>query len=208
MTALLHYAFLKGWRDRSLPTFFLIPAAQITAIVIGFSYVKDALHYPFTGFPLDRFDAPIFFVIAPSFIATLSAFWTFRAEIETRAISSFVMASRPASVAAALILFAGATAFAGILLSFAMLVLLVADYPAQFAPLLGLGAVAAMVGASLGALFVTFSPQPMMLMSGLIVTGIVTTLIYRSVSMPLAGSILVVACIAASTFFVRRRCAA
>jgi hypothetical protein len=210
MIALLHYAFLKGMRDRSLPIFLLMMPAQVAAMLIGFSVIKRHLQYPLLGMEWGHGDVVIFSIILPSFVATLSAFWTFRSEVATRAIGSFVIASRPITVVVALIIFAAATATGGSIATTVTIAMLTAALPPEVASFASLGIIASLAGASLGALYVTISPQPAMLVWAFIAGLPLAPWILHPPSEPqllMIASLLSIVCIGVSAFLLRRRCA-
>lgn len=210
MIALMHYAFLKGMRDRSLPIFFLMGPVQLAAMLIGFSLIRRHLHYPLLTPDFDRGDVAIFTIVLPSIVATLSAFWTFRSEVATRAIGSFVVASRPITVVVALIVFAAATAIGGLMAMLGTFVVLLAALPPNLATFAALGVISAFVGGSLGALYVTISPQPAMLVwafiAGFPLAPWILDPAFRPRLLTIDGIVLIV-CIGVSTFLLRRRCA-
>jgi hypothetical protein len=205
----VHYAWLKGVRDRSLVIFALIPPMQFTAMVIGFSLDKRHLTYPFIG-PDWAGDFPGLAILIPAVVGSCSAFWMLRSEVATRAIDSFVVASRPVAVIAALVVTGTVTAAAGWLGGLAAILMLTADLPANLLTLASSGALAALAGASLGALYVTILPQPGMLVwavvAGLPLGPWIFDPASRSHLIPIALVVSIVA-MAASTFLLRRRCA-
>ncbi len=210
MNGLLHYAYLKGMRDRSLPIFVLCIPVQLMAMLIGYSVFHRHLQYPLMRLDWADADVTMISMLMPSVIATLSAFWTFRSEVATRAVGSFVIASRSITVVAALIAFAAATAIAGLIGALAMTALLTASFPSNFAALVSGGSIAALTGASLGTLYVAISPQPMMLVWAFIAGIPLVPWIFRdpgSVRSMMAAIALAVVCTGISTFLLRRRCA-
>ncbi len=210
MIALLHYAFLKGMRDRSLPIFVLMMPVQVAAMIIGYSVINRHLQYPLVGFDWDEGDVAVIAILLPSVVATLSAFWTFRSEVATRAIGSFVIASRPITVVLALIVFAAATATGGSIATTATIAVLTAGLPANLASLAALGILHSFVGASLGALYVTISPQPAMLVWAFIAGFPLAPWILDPASqsrLSMIAAVLSVVCIGVSAFLLRRRCA-
>lgn len=210
MRALLHYAYLKGMRDRSLPVFLLIPAAQFFAMITAFSGTTGHLRYPLKALNFDHGDLAAMSILLPSVVATMSAFWTFRSELATGAIGSFVIASRPIVVIAALVVFAAATGTGGIFGAVGTIALLTAEFPARLVSMIGTGAMAALSGAALGALYVTISPQPQMLVWSFIAGIPFVPFIFDPANwhrLPPIGLLLAIICIAVSTFLLRRRCA-
>ena len=211
MNALLHYAFLKGLRDRSLPIFFLLMPVQIAATMIaGGLMIRRRLRYPVIELStFDANDVMIFSFVVPWMVATLSAFWTFRSEVATRAISSFVIGSRPLSVVLALVAFAATTATAGLIAAAAMAALLLGTIPPFLASTVWVGTLFSIMGASLGALLVTISPQPAVLVWSIVVMfPLASRIVAKTPSLQAASTALVAAAaIAVSTFLLRRRCA-
>ena len=210
MNALLHYAWLKGMRDRSLPVFFAIAPIQIAGMIIGIAVSKRQVHYPLGALNFDEGDIAAITILVPSFVATLSAFWTFRSEVATRAINSFVMASRPLTVIAALVLFGFATAMAGVGGLIATALILTATVPADVASMVFTAAVASAAGASLGALYVTISPQTGMLLWASVAGIPLVPFIFDPANRPAllaVGTVISVVAITIATVLLRRRCA-
>ncbi|HUP49786.1 MAG TPA: hypothetical protein VNA04_13450 [Thermoanaerobaculia bacterium] len=210
MTALLHYAWLKGMRDRSLPVFFAIAPIQIAAMIIGFAVIKRQVRYPLAALNFDEGDIAAITILLPSFVATLSAFWTFRSEVATRAINSFVMGSRPLAVVASLVVFGFATAMAGVAALIATAVILTATVPAAVASMAFTAAVASVAGASLGALYVTISPQPGMLVWTFVAGIPLVPFIFdpaNRAELLTVGTVISLVAIGIATVLLRRRCA-
>jgi hypothetical protein len=211
VSALLHYAWLKGMRDRSVLVFFLIAPIQIAAIIIGISVSNHHIRYPLLPLALDEGDVAVLSVILPYFVAACSAFWTFRSEVATKAIGSFVIGSRPLTVVLALVVFAAATAICGQAALFGVAVALTKTFPASLGSAAFTAAIASVAGASLGALYVTISPQPAMLpwafLAGIPLTVFIINPASRPHQVPIA-SLLSIGCVAISTVLLRRRCAA
>lgn len=209
MSALLHYAWLKGMRDRSLPIFALMPVMQFAAMIIGFSAFRGHLSYPFAG-PDWTGDFPGIAIVLPSTISSICAFWIFRAEVATRAIDSFVVASRPLAVTGALVVIGFVTAVVGWLGGIATIVMLTGEIPGNLLSLVTNGTLSALAGASLGALYVTILPQPSMLVWALVAGLPLAPWIFdpasRSHLLPVALAVFFVAT-TSSTFLLRRRCA-
>jgi hypothetical protein len=209
MIALLHYAWIKGMRDRSLLIFALIPPIQFTFMVLGFSVAMRNLSYPFTP-PDWTGDFPGFAIVFPSLFGSISAFWALRAEVATRAVDSFVVASRPIAVIGALVVIGTVTGAGGWIGGLVTIVALTADLPANVLSLASNGALAALAGASLGALYVTILPQPTMLIWAIVAGFPLAPWIFSPASgpwlMPVALSVSVVA-VVTSTLLLRRRCA-
>lgn len=210
MIALLHYAYLKGMRDRSLPVFALMAPVQLAAMTIGFAVATRQLRYPLIALNMDSGDVAAMSILMPSFVATLSAFWTLRTEVATRAIGSFVVATRPVTVVIALVAFATATAIAGMIAAIGAVIILTAQFPEALASVMWLASIASLAGASLGALYVTLFPQPAMLLWSFVAGVPFVPFVFDPANwnrLAVANLILTVICIAVSTFVLRRRCA-
>lgn len=216
MIGLLHYALLKSLRDRSLAAFLGAPALVVTASLLGGSLLRGQLRYPLTMSadlrPAQNTDlmAMIVTLIAISFTG-MSAFWTFRNEVATKTIGSFMMARRPLSVALALVVFAAATGIAGWVAGMAAAGALTLALPANLASFALAFAIASLAAASLGALLVTISAQPatmawaflgsVPMLPGLLNASIRPQLL---VIAPLVAMV----CTGACAFLLERRCAA
>lgn len=210
MIALLHYALLKGVRDRSLLTFAAIPAANISAVLIAMAVHQKQMVYPLTGVTLDHVDLAVFSILIPSFIATLSAFWTFRSEVATKAIASFVVATRPLVVVTALLITGVATAAVGTIGMLAAIFVLTARFPAEVLTLIVTASIASMVGAAMGTLYVNISAKPEMFVWALLAGIPVAPFIFNPKNqsmLPFVALAVTVVAISVSAFLLRRRCA-
>jgi hypothetical protein len=208
--ALLHYAFLKGMRDRSLPIFVLITPAQVAAMLIGAAVLNRHLRYPLMMDFVSTQDLVTFSIVLPWTVASLSAFWTFRSEVATKAIGSFVIASRPMTIVAALVVFAAATAIGGVLGAIGTIAVLTAALPANLGSLASIAIIFSLVGASLGALYVTISPQPAMLVWAIIAGFPLAPWIFGEGSKRpflMIAAVVSIITIGVSTILLRRRCA-
>jgi hypothetical protein len=137
------------------------------------------------------------------------AFWTFRSEIATRSVGSFLLAARPLALSLALILFAAAIGLAGWIGGMAMIGVLTTAMPPHLA-LLALKVAAGTVAASaLGTLVVTISPNPGMVLGAYLVCIISIVWIEKSTSLSqLIGAVAVaIVCAGLASFFLERRCA-
>jgi hypothetical protein len=208
--ALLHYAWLKGMRDRSLPVFVAMAPVQIAGMLIAMNIFEKQFRYPLPAPRWDRGDMAVIWLLLPAFIATLSAFWTFRSEVATKAIGAFFMGSRPVTIVFALIVFAALTAIAGIVAMLGVVLVLTAGLPPGWESFVLTGIFFAVGGAALGALYVTISPQPAMLVWAFLAGIPFLPLIFdpnlRS-QVLLFGPVLWILSIGVSTFLLRRRCA-
>ena len=210
MSAILHYAWLKGTRDKSLLVFALIPAAQVAAMLIGYSILTRQGDYPIRMSGLDGTDIATMSIMIPWFMAVLFTFWIFRVELATNAIASFVVASRPLFVVLALIVLGTLVAVLGRFGGLAMITLLTGEFPRELASHWWLGAMTGLAGAALGTLYVMISPQPAMLGWALLAAVPAAPLVFIPKHwdrLPAVTLFVTLVCIAASTLLLRRRCA-
>jgi hypothetical protein len=212
MIAVLHYALLKSIRDRSLAIFTLGPALVIAASLLGATLAKGELRYPlFMAQHLSPTQnagtATIVVTIFAVSFAGFCAFWTFRSEVATKSIGSFVMARRPLSVASALVLYATAIAGGAWIIAVVVIAALTAAVPMAIAPFAAAVALVALASAAIGALLVTISPQPAMVIWAFIgcmplVPFLITMARQRVMLIALLVAIL---CTATSAFLLERR---
>lgn len=212
MIAVLHYALLKSLRDRSLGIFVLGPALVIAASLLGATIV-EGFRYPFyvSRQMSAAQNAEMVALILTFFVmmfGTVAAFWTFRPEVVTKTIGSFLMARRPLTVSLAQVTFAAAVAFSAWVVGIAAIAALTSALP----PALGwfaVGvAVASIAAASIGALVLTISPQPaMMVWAFLACTALLPLLVHPSVRPKLLYVVPVISIlfIAVSAFLLERR---
>ncbi|HZP92322.1 MAG TPA: hypothetical protein VFB20_05510 [Burkholderiales bacterium] len=176
MTAVLRYALLKSWRDRSLVAFMVWPVLS----AVG----------PWTAMTLQRHvgarmgPSPDEVVQISGMIgamtgislASMFAFWTFRGEVATRAIGAFLFATRPLTVIASLIVFGTLGGLASTLIAEGTLGVLIGGIPPiHLGSVVLRVVVSSFTGAALGALAVTISSQPTMMIGALWATyGILT----------------------------------
>lgn len=217
MIALLRYAILKGMRDRLLPILLLGSPILAAAALISLALSEGQLHYPLSV-RLDSLGDPAR-LFALTF-ASLTAFWAFRSEVATRAINSFVMASRPVHIVVALILYGTVTGIAVWLGAIVTAAALTTELPVNLTWFAIETVIASLFGASIGALAVTISPQPTMLVWAICATlGLPVVLLFdaqrgelvfevttraRYLTSELVVSIL---CLGIGTFLLERRCA-
>ena len=210
MIAILHYAWLKGTRDKSLLAFAFVPAAQVAAMLIGRAIYMRHVDFPLLAPGLDRADIRTISILIPWFIAVLCSFWIFRVELATNVITSFVVASRPLLVVLALVLLGTLIAVLGLFGGLAMIALLTGDFPQQLASHWWLSALAALAGAALGTLYVMISPQPAMLGWAFLAAAPAGPLLFVPKHwdrLPPVSLLVTLICVAASTLLLRRRCA-
>jgi len=212
MIALLHYAFLKSIRDRSLAVFVLGPALVIAASLFG-ATLAEGFRYPLyvsrqMSAAQNAEMAGLILTFFAMTFGTVAAFWVFRPEVATKAIGSFLMARRPITVSLAQVTFAAAVAFSAWVVGIAAIAALTSALP----PALGWSAVAVAVAsiaaASIGALVVTISPQPaMMVWAFLACTALLPLLNHPAVRPKLlyVEAVVSILFIAVSAFLLERR---
>jgi hypothetical protein len=167
MIAVLHYAFLKSTRDRSLAVFALGPALVIAASLLG-ATVAQGLRYPlYLGGQMSAAQNAEMAALILTFFAmtfgSVAAFWVFRPEVATKTIGSFLMARRPLTVSVAQVTFAAAIAFSAWIAGIVTIAVLTSALPPAIGWFAAGVAVASIAAASIGALVVTISPQPAMM---------------------------------------------
>jgi hypothetical protein len=213
MIALLHYAVLKTRRDRSLFLFLFAPLFALAAL-LGPSLAELRFSYPLslsrnlTPLQNARTLASLIGAVSIMF-GLISAFWTYRAEIATRAIASFVVGSRALMVTASLILFATLMSAAAWLSGIAMAIVLTATVPPHL-PLLFAGCVAVSLALnSVSALMVTIAPQPASLIWAYLSMLLFVRWIEKlpDVREFALAAVIFAICTTLSVFFLRRRCA-
>ena len=213
MIGLLHYAVLKTRRDRSLFLFLLAPAVVLAAL-LGPSIAELRLRYPLA---LSRNMTPLqnatiltnMLGMAALGFATISTFWTFRAEMATRSVASFVVARRSITVIATLILFGLMTAAAAWLCGIAMVILLTAAVPANLTVLFAGTLGVAIACSSAAALVVAIAPQPANILWAYFSMIVFLPWVEKlpdSKQFALAAAIFAI-CTPLSTYFLRRKCA-
>ena len=213
MIAVLHYALLKSLRDKSLPVFVLGPSLVIAASLLGATLAQGGLHYPLymsrqmSAARNAEMSALVLTFFAMAF-GTVAAFWTLRPEVVTKTIGSFLMARRPLTVALAQVTFAAAIAFSAWVVGIITIAALTSALP----PAIGwfaLGAAVASIGAaSVGALVLTISPQPaMVIWAFLACTTMLPLLVHPAVRPTLLFVVPVVSILltAVSAFLLERR---
>jgi hypothetical protein len=212
MIAVLHYALLKSIRDRSLAIFVLGPALVIAASLLG-ATIAEGFRYPFyvSRQMSAAQNAEMVALILTFFVmmfGTVAAFWTFRPEVVTKTIGSFLMARRPLTVALAQVTFAAAVTFSAWIAG----ILTIAALTSALPPAIGVfavgAAVAALAAASIGALVLTISPQPaMVLWAFLACTALLPLLVNPAVRPKLLYIVPVMAILftAVSAFLLERR---
>jgi hypothetical protein len=214
MMALLRFAFLKSMRDHSLPAFVSIVVLVPFAALAGATLGKGHWHYPFylnaqyTPLQNANLAGAIVLVIAV-FFSAIPAFWTFRPEIETRSIGSLLLAARPLTVALALILFAASIGLMGWIGAMAVIGALTGALPSHLALMTLKLATGVLAASSIGALVVTVSPQPFMIVCSYLACLFLVPFVASSKGwlQILAALVAAILCTALTTFLLERRCA-
>jgi len=212
--AMLRYAYLKGLRDSSVIAFLAIEMLIPVAALGGVTFGKGHFHYPlyleahFSPAQNATMAGQITTAICV-FFTVITAFWTFRSEIATRSVGSFLFAMRPLTLALSLILFAAAIGVAGWIGGMAMIGILTTAFPPQIA-LMALKVVAGTLAASaFGTLVVSISPNPGMIIGAYVACVVLTVWVEKSKSsiQLIAAVALAIICAAFAAFFLERRCA-
>lgn len=214
MMALLRYAFLKSMRDGSLPAFLFLPMLVPSGALAGVTLAKGQWHYPFymnvQYTPVQNATLAATIVMALSvFLSGIPAFWTFRPEIETRSIGALLLAARPVTIALALILFAASIGLLGWMGAVALIGALTGALPSHLALMTLKVATGSLAASSAGALVVTISPQPFMVVGSYLgCLFLIPWLADSKGSVQLVVALVAsIVCTALSAFLLERRCA-
>ena len=215
MMAILRYAVLKSVRDRSLPIFAGTPSAMALAILLGTTAAGHHLVYPlyiYHDWPPAQNAAVASAITAAVavFLTSMTAFWTFRPEVATRAIGAFLMGTRAAAVARALVIFAAVIGIASWLASVGVIVLLTSVFPSNFAAVLLAVVIFSILAAAIGALIVTINTQPSMMIWAYL--GSMVFVAWLSNGRHVTGTmvsavVLSIVCTIGCAFLLERRCA-
>ena len=178
MIAILRYAFLKSRRDGSVYAFVLLPALFPVAALMGVTVAKQRWQYPlamnpqFTPVQNATLCAQIALTICVVF-TVIPAFWTLRPEIATRSVTSFLFAARPVTVAASVILFAFSLGLAGWIGAITLIRILTDALPPNVAFMTLKAAAGCLAASALGAMLVTISSQPAMIVGAYMASVVV-----------------------------------
>lgn len=215
MNALLHYNVLKGWRDRSLVAFMVIPALVPVAGLVGASFTPGVqLHYPLAMAPhfSAAQNAALIGELASimcALFSVLPSFWTLRTEIASRSVSSFTMASRPFTVVIMLVIYGASIGYSAWLVSMTFIGILTTALPPHLAFLAFKVGIAALAASAVGALAVTISPEPAVMIGAFCSAFVIVPLFARTVTpahlIAAFGAALIAIAIAA--VLLERRCA-
>ncbi|HXG58530.1 MAG TPA: hypothetical protein VNL91_05880 [Thermoanaerobaculia bacterium] len=209
MIALLHYAFLKSWRDRSLPAFTLFTAGTFLMTRIAISAVGMIRGQRIVDDFFYR-DLPTIAAVSSAMMAGLAGFWTLRLEIADRSIGSFVLAARSVLMAAAITVYAACVGFSSFLFAIPITGIRVPPEVGSFGNLMLLAACSSVVAGAFGLAMATISPEPPMVVPtwiGVIAIIIATFELIEPVAF--VGSIILLALLLTMTsLLLERRCAA
>lgn len=215
MIAILRYAFLKNLRDGSLAAFLLGPIVMLAAPLLGIGLLsRESSVYPLT---LDaRYSAarsaatiaPVVLFIS-AFFSALAGFWSLRGEYVSRSMGIFVLAQRPAKIQAAAALFGAAAGFAGFIGASVTLFTLMAALPPHPMRMVLDAAILCLLSAAAGSLAVLISSEPWAIVPVYLCGLVVIPWLSKGISAwaELIGIVLSILMVAASTFFLERRCA-
>jgi hypothetical protein len=212
--ALLHYNFLKSWRDASLIAFLIMPALLPAAGLIGATFSKG-FHYPlFMGAHYtaaqSAAEATEVASLMTVFFATIPAFWVMRTEIATHSVASLSMAARPLTIVLSIIGYAATIVY----FAWVIGVLSVGVLTTAMSPTLATQALKVVVltlgSSALGALAVTISPEPAMILAAYLTSFGALLLFEKKKALApqlLAYGIGAIVFVALATYFLERRCA-
>ncbi len=223
MMAILRYAFLKSWRDRSLLALMIWPVLGAMAPWMAFT-IAAANGEPRPS-PMQVAEILQINIGASAMVlGSIFAFWTFRGEIANRSIGAFLFPTRPLTIIASLILFATAGGVASTALATTVGAALFKVLPSSYVASFALRMLAfSFTAAAIGAMAVTISSQPTMLIGAIwgtcavfLIPAIIKDSVGKSqrlgqqgISVPEYFAMFAVAilCAMIATVLLRRRCA-
>lgn len=221
MIALLRYFTLKSVRDRSLITFIAFVVLVPTGTVLFPSLIGSVV--PFRHAPPLRYPFSMSIEMSPAetantageistigamLLATLPAFWILRLEIASRSVGSLICAARPMTIIGAVVAFASGIAVVGWIVAMIIIVALTASLPAHIARFAGELLVFTVAQAAVGALSVTISLQPAMVVAAYFGYSISFLLVLKESKISLqlvVAAIVAMICVATSAFLLERR---
>ena len=216
MRALLRYSYLKTMHDGSLWAFLAIPAFFGCCALIGsaLSHGFAEFHYPFgfeRGWAGSRsaHEMMVIETLPCALLATILSFMALRNELASQSIGSIALAVRPATIALSLVVFACLTSVVAWIFGFVTVMILTAALPTGVGLLAIKLVVGALVTGSLGALAVTISPEPPMIIGAYVSTLVFIPGFERAQLTPVLLAPVAVAIVATgiSAFLMERRCA-
>jgi hypothetical protein len=214
--ALLRYSLLKTRRDGSIWVFTAVPAMVACSVLIGgsLSHGLAEFHYPFVmerGWSAARNAREVMVVetLMCAMLAAVLSFSVLRGEIATRSISSLALAVRPGLIAATLVIFAACAAIVAWVVGLILVMVLTAAVPSGIGTLAVKVAIGALATASAGALCVTISPEPPMIIGAFVSTFVFVPGFERRAITPVLLVPVAAAVIATviAAFVLERRCA-
>lgn len=216
MIALLRYALLKGFREKSLIPILFGQSVMIGASLLGtgtIATLKGHSRYAVALYPGSAAQqaTEIAYVAAAlaALTAGVAAFTLFRAEIENHSIGFFVLAARPMTIAAATTLCGALIGVGSFAATIVVASLLTANITAQLGTIGALTIVLCLFGGALAVFLGTLSADFGMLLpfGAVSVAASVALLNARTATMSAAGLAIAVILMAASAPLLERRCA-
>ncbi len=214
MIAILHYALLKGMRDKSTVIFLLTPITMATASLLGVvaasGHPTFPLYYSLEWTPAQNaYQVAFISTMCAVCFASLSGFWMFRSEVATKAMGSFVLAKRPILIIMAMILYSSAIAVISWVMAMGAARVLTGAQPPNAGRLAAAVVVISVASAAMGAMFVMISAQPQMLIGAYCGSCLFLPFLVMESNRPKVMMLAVVtAALSASiaTFLLERRC--
>ncbi|GEM_PF-5356404 len=214
MIAILHYALLKGTRDKSTVIFLLTPITMVVASLIGVvvasGHPSFPLYYSLDWTPAQNASQVAFIsTMCTVCFASLSGFWMFRSEVATRAIGSFVLAKRPIVIILAMIVHSSAIAVLSWIPAIAAARVLTGAAPPDTVRLTLAVIVISIASSAMGAMFVMISAQPQMLIGAYCGSCFFLPFLVLESNRPKVMMLAVVTAVLSTTiatFLLERRC--
>ena len=214
MIALLRYALLKGFRERSLLPILFGQSVMIGASLLGtrtLAILKGRAAYPLYAGSVAQQVTEIAYVAAAlaALTAGVAAFTLFRAEIENHSIGFFVLAARPMTIAAATTLCGALIGIGSFAAAIAVTALLTLNITVQLGVIGCLTIALCLFGGALAVFLGAFSADFGMLIPFGVVstTASIVLLNARTATMSAAALVISVILMAASSPLLERRCA-
>ena len=218
MKALLRYALMKGMRESFVYPLLFGPAVFFSTPLITrglYEVIRGRGTWPLS-IAINLTPAGSVEILTPvalifsAIIAGAGAFWIFRSEMTGRTIGFFVLARRPAIVAATATLFGAVAGVCAFAFAVGMLALLTGSVATRVVDYSAAMVIVAIASSALGTLAVAVSQDTSMLFPVFGMATVAGVSLADRPSVPLYVSVIAVAVIAsvAAPFLWRRRCAA
>jgi hypothetical protein len=209
MSALLRYAFLKSWRDRSLIAFTLFTGTSLLCgrLAVALAEVIRGVQIGFA--PND--ELVTISVAGSTAMASLSGFWILRLEIRDRSVGSMLLATRPLLIAVTVMIYSGLIGLTSFLITVPALGLRVPSEVGTFGNLLLIAVCSFAVAGAFGFTTAAISPEPPMVIPTWIGSAFIfASLFHLTSAAPVFGAALAAGgmLILTTTFLLERRCAA